>query len=63
MTCRELAAADILLGASCFGAMAQEQRVSPSPSWMTAMPTGPVAGTKITAAYATMVARDAFFWA
>lgn len=27
------------------------------------MPTGPVAGTRITPAYAAMVARDAYFWA
>jgi hypothetical protein len=30
---------------------------------MRAMPSGPVAGTKITEEYATLVGRDAFFWA
>ena len=37
--------------------------LAPSPEWTQAMPPGPVAGTKITEEYATLVARDAYFWA
>ncbi len=37
--------------------------LAPSPEWTQAMPAGPVAGTKITEEYATLVARDAYFWA
>ncbi len=39
------------------------QPLPPSPRWADAMPPGPVAGTKITAAYAAQVARDAYFLA
>ena len=39
------------------------QPLPPSPEWARAMPAGPVAGTKITVAYAELVARDAYFWA
>jgi hypothetical protein len=34
-----------------------------TPGWSAAMPSGPVAGTRITPEYAALVARDAFFWA
>ncbi|TDQ35623.1 hypothetical protein DEV91_101106 [Phyllobacterium brassicacearum] len=34
-----------------------------SPRWGATMPTGPVAGTRITSEYAELVARDAFLWA
>jgi hypothetical protein len=37
--------------------------IAPSPAWTQAMPSGPVARTKITESYATLVARDAYFWA
>lgn len=40
------------------------QEPSPlSPGWRAALPPGPVAATKITEAYARLVARDAYFWA
>jgi len=39
------------------------QPSTPSPSWAAAMPPGPDATTRITEAYARMVARDAYFWA
>jgi hypothetical protein len=39
------------------------QPLPPSPNWARATPAGPVVGTKITQAYAALVARDAFFWA
>lgn len=39
------------------------QPLPPSPEWSTPMPSGPVPGTKITAAYAQHVARDVYFWA
>jgi Protein of unknown function (DUF1254) len=46
-------------------AIAQEPAayIAPSPAWTQAMPSGPVARTKITESYATLVARDAYFWA
>ncbi|MFK3665818.1 DUF1254 domain-containing protein [Ochrobactrum teleogrylli] len=37
--------------------------ISPSPGWSAAMPTGPSAGTRITEAYARIIARDTYFWA
>jgi hypothetical protein len=42
---------------------AMAQNIQLSPSWSHSMPTGPVPGTKITEAYARLVARDAYFWA
>lgn len=45
----------------CNGAEAQP--IPLSPGWSQSMPAGPVAGTKITEAYARLVARDAYFWA
>jgi hypothetical protein len=37
--------------------------IAPSPGWLRALPSGPMAGTTITEAYAALVARDAYFWA
>src|SRR5215471_3336941 len=42
---------------------AQAQSLRPSPTYLEAMPSGPVSGTKITEEYARLVARDAYFWA
>ncbi|RXN83751.1 hypothetical protein C7R54_26120 [Achromobacter aloeverae] len=39
------------------------QPVPLSPGFASAMPAGPVKGTKLTEAYARLVARDAYFWA
>jgi len=35
----------------------------PSPDWARALPNGPDASVKVTEAYATLVARDVYFWA
>src|SRR5262245_33426161 len=43
--------------------LVRAQSLSPSPEWTQALPSGPVAGTKITEGYATLVAREAYFWA
>ena len=62
-TRREVIRGGVLLAAA--GAMtkfARAQAISPSPEWSRAMPSAPVAGTKITEAYAALVARDAFLW-
>jgi hypothetical protein len=37
--------------------------MKPSLGWKLAMPAGPMPATKITEAYAALVARDAYFWA
>lgn len=42
---------------------ARAQSIELSPGWSRSMPSGPVAGTKITDAYARLVARDAYLWA
>lgn len=63
-----------LAAASTFGAGAPSvaraqtsslnpQPLPPSPNWARAMPAAPDPGVKITEAYASHVARDAFFWA
>lgn len=39
------------------------QPLPPSPNWARALPPGPDTSVKITEAYATMIARDAYFWA
>ena len=54
--------AALLMGVS-LATLAPAQTTLPSPQWVNVMPAGPVAGTKITEAYAAMVAQDAFFWA
>jgi hypothetical protein len=52
-----------LLATISLATLAQAQApLPPSPGWTQAMPAGPVAGTKITEAYAALVARDAYFW-
>jgi len=43
--------------------LAQAQSIAPSPEWAQALPAGPVTGTKITEAYASQIAREAYFWA
>jgi hypothetical protein len=51
-----------LLAAVSLATLAQAQLpLPPSPGWIESMPAGPVAGTKITEAYARLVARDAYF--
>jgi hypothetical protein len=51
------------LAIAALAAAAEPQPISLSPAVAAAMPSGPVAGTKITEAYARLVARDAYFWA
>jgi hypothetical protein len=63
-----LATASVLAGGPISVARAESsslnpQPLPPSPNWARATPAGPVVGTKITQAYAALVARDAFFWA
>src|SRR5215472_8589604 len=53
----------VVLLASIGFAQAQTQSISPSPSWLKALPPGPDTRVKITEDYAKLVARDAFFWA
>src|SRR5262245_62560226 len=43
--------------------LVRAQSLSHSPEWTQALPSGPIANTKITEAYAALVARDAYFWA
>jgi len=38
------------------------RNLSPSPAWASALPPGPDLRVKITEAYASLVARDAYFW-
>src|SRR5215472_4644148 len=40
-----------------------EMTMTPSPEWAQAMPSGPVAGTRMTAEYVKQVGRMAYFWA
>ena len=56
-----LANAVLISSAALLPANAQN-RLKPSPDWARAMPSAPVTGTKITEAYAALVARDAFLW-
>ncbi len=42
---------------------AEARSIELSPAWARSMPSGPVPKTKITEAYARLVARDAYFWA
>src|SRR5215475_8133522 len=53
----------VVLLASIGFAQVQTQSISPSPSWLKALPPGPDTRVKITEDYAKLVARDAFFWA
>src|SRR5262245_6696815 len=43
--------------------LAKAKSLSPSPEWVQALPSGPVVGTRITEGYATLVAREGYFWA
>src|SRR5262245_58433873 len=52
-----------LLASVSIAVLAQAQTITPSPDWVRAMPSAPVAGTKITGEYAALVGRDAYFWA
>ena len=63
ITKRIMLASTAILALLTASSVAQSQSLAPSPSWTRTMPAGPVAGTKITEAYAALVARDAFFWA
>ena len=64
MLTRILAAATILFAATAAQAAdATPDQPRPSPDWTSAMPPGPVAGTKMTQEYAKLVARNAYFWA
>src|SRR5215472_7658079 len=40
-----------------------EMTMTPSPEWAQAMPSGPVAGTRMTAEYVRQIGRMAYFWA
>jgi len=52
-----------LLATVSLATLAQAQSpLPPSPGWTESMPAGPIADTKITEAYARLVARDAYFW-
>src|SRR5215831_14663735 len=52
------------LAALGFIAIAQaEMPMTPSPEWTQAMPSGPVAGTRMPAEYVKQVGRMAYFWA
>ncbi|MBB4343002.1 DUF1254 domain-containing protein [Rhizobium leguminosarum] len=55
--------ATTLFALSVSGVVARAEPIRQSPGWSAAMPTGPVAGTRITPEYAALVTRDAFFWA
>lgn len=63
MIARRLAFLVSGLGFLLSSGAANAQPVPMSPVWSQAMPAGPAANTKITEAYARLVARDAFFWA
>ena len=56
-------AGGVALASVGFATLAQSRIISPSPEWTQALPSGPVAGTKITQEYAELVGRDAYFWA
>jgi hypothetical protein len=63
-----LAAAPALTGIELPATQAQSSALNrpplpPSPGWARALPNGPDTGVKITEAYATLVARDSYFWA
>jgi hypothetical protein len=63
-----LAASPVIVGGRTSIAHAQSsslnpQPLPPSPNWARALPPGPDTSVKITEPYATMIARDAYFWA
>jgi hypothetical protein len=57
----------MMTGAAMFAAAgtraARSEAIAPSPQWTNAMPSAPMPATKITAEYAALVGRNAFFWA
>jgi hypothetical protein len=52
----------VLLATISMSTLAQAQSTAPSPDWARTMPPGPDARVKITAEYARLVGRDAYFW-
>ncbi len=62
-TRREAMAGGVLFASVGLARLAQAQIVLPPPEWKQALPSAPVAGTKITQEYAELVGRDAYFWA
>jgi len=52
-----------MLASGLMASAVLSEPVQISPKWAATMPAGPVAGTRITAEYAKLVARDAYFWA
>src|SRR5262245_20763710 len=60
---QRLNASAALVAASTTLPVRAQTMLAPSPGWVRAMPAGPVTSTRITADYARLVARDAFFWA
>jgi hypothetical protein len=56
-------AGGVLLASVGFATLANARKILPSPEWAQAMPSAPVAGTKITGEYAELVGRDVYFWA
>jgi hypothetical protein len=62
-TRREVMARGALFASFSFARLAKARDILPSPEWMRAMPSAPVAGTKITEEYAELVGRDVYFWA
>jgi hypothetical protein len=64
MTCHaSKTARAVLLATVSLAAVAHTQPMLPSPEWTQAMPATPDSRSKITEAYATLVGRDAYFWA
>jgi hypothetical protein len=54
----------VLLATLGFIRLAQaEMTMTPSPEWAQAMPSGPVAGTRMTTEYVKQIGRMAYFWA
>jgi hypothetical protein len=62
-TRREILGGGILLASTDLARLARAETIAPSPGWADAMPSGPVAGTRITESYAALVGRNAYLWA
>lgn len=62
-TRRRFLASGSLVASLGLSPLARAESILPSPGWLRALPSGPVAGTTFTEAYAAMVARDAYFCA
>src|SRR5260370_7762847 len=56
-------AGGVLFASAGLARLAQAQIVLLPPEWKQALPSAPVAGTKITQEYAELVGLDAYFWA